>query len=200
MRTWRDKRITAVFKRTPPSNASAPDALPRFASDTIDSVPARSVVPPVYVLAPLKTRVPVPALVRAPLPETWPAMVMALPPVWTVTLPLAISASSMRTPLASAFTVAEAPLTTSTAPTIEDDVARFKVLLPPVKRIALARQQPVAADMPARMVPLLVMAVPLACMPTPPAPDAANRRGCRLRVSLIPWIPPGPSRSSFDVA
>lgn len=49
-----------VTWRMPPSKSMALPGSPRFASDDTESVPSASCVPPTYVLAPLRTRVPAP--------------------------------------------------------------------------------------------------------------------------------------------
>src|SRR4051794_33561073 len=66
----------------PPANASG------FAATT---VPAETVVPPVWVLAPASVHVPVPAFVSPPVPFTLPANVVELlsPPVVSVPAPRA---------------------------------------------------------------------------------------------------------------
>ena len=63
----------AVVCSAPPFNVTPPLALPRLPSDEIDTVPALIVVPPPKLFCPVNMRVPVPCLIRPPLPWIVPA-------------------------------------------------------------------------------------------------------------------------------
>ena len=75
----------------PPPNASAP--LPRLLFAATEIVPALIVVPPWYVLTPVRVSVPLPALVMPPPPEIPVPKVTLLPLVSKVPPPLPIGSS-----------------------------------------------------------------------------------------------------------
>ena len=65
--------LKALERRSdPPSKVTEPAAAPSRESAPTDSVPDRTIVPPVNVLAPPRTRVPRPSLVRDPAPLITP--------------------------------------------------------------------------------------------------------------------------------
>ena len=53
-------------------------------------VPSTTLVPPVYVLFPLKSKIPVPFFTTEPLPETMPEIVMVWLPSVTNALPAVV--------------------------------------------------------------------------------------------------------------
>ena len=75
----------------PPSKLIVP-LLPMALAEPKLKVPSLSVVPPVYVFAPLKVKVPVPDLATTPVPETMPDK--AAVPVVLVNVPLRSTVSA----------------------------------------------------------------------------------------------------------
>ena len=81
------------FNVAPLATVVPPSVVPNPVALKTPSVPALTVVVPLYVLAPLKFRIPAPVLVTVPVPEMTPVKV-AFPVVELVKVPLSAIASA----------------------------------------------------------------------------------------------------------